>query len=310
MTKKTSKTAILLCTYNSRKFLAEQLDSFSRQSYANWTLHISDDGSQDNTLEIIKSYEHSWGCDKVSTEQGPKQGFAINFLSLVKNNNIQADYYAYSDHDDIWWNDKLERATTWLDSIPKDIPALYCSRTSLVDDGLNNIGLSPLFTRTPSFNNAIIQSIGGGNTMVFNHAARQLLKEIKRDEKVVSHDWLTYQVVTGCGGEVFYDSHPTLNYRQHDDNIIGANNSKTARFERVKAICRGGFRDWNTKNISVLDTIKPQLTPESLAVLEQVSLLRSDNLLVRIKAMMRLTIYRQSLIDNLGLCVAIIFKRV
>jgi hypothetical protein len=62
--------------------------------------------------------------------------------------DIKADYYSFSDQDDIWYKDKLERAIKWLKSIPSDIPALYCSRTQLVDDTGEDLGLSPLYTPT------------------------------------------------------------------------------------------------------------------------------------------------------------------
>lgn len=309
MAEKTSSIAILLCTYDSRKFLTEQLNSFDRQSHINWSLYISDDNSQDNTLDIIDNYKNKRPQRKISVQQGPQKGFSLNFLSLVNDTAIHSDYYAYSDHDDIWWNDKLERAVDWLDTIPSSIPALYCSRTCLVDDGLNNIGLSPLFSHPPSFANAIVQNIAGGNTMVFNNAARHLLQKINNEKGVVSHDWLTYQVVTSCGGEVFYDSHPTLNYRQHNENLIGANNHWKARLSRMKMLYLGVFREWNARNIFILESIKTDVSLDSHDILDQVRMIRDDSFLIRVKAILHLNIYRQTWLGNVGLIAAIIFKR-
>ena len=70
----------------------------------------------------------------------------------------------------------LQRALTWLATVPADVPALYCGRTELVSDDGRSYGFSPLFTRPIAFRNAIIQSLGGGNTMVFNKAAKRLLE--------------------------------------------------------------------------------------------------------------------------------------
>jgi len=86
----------------------------------------------------------------------PAEGFVANFLSLTCKASIEADYYAYSDQDDVWESDKLERAVRWLQTVPENIPALYCSRTRLVDAENNEIGLSPLFSKPPSFANALI----------------------------------------------------------------------------------------------------------------------------------------------------------
>jgi glycosyltransferase involved in cell wall biosynthesis len=115
--------------YNQgQHYLAEQLDSFSTQSYTNWELWASDDGSKDQTLEILEEYRQKWPTGRLSIYFGPAKGYAANFLQLTCNAGIKADFYAYSDQDDIWEKDKLERALRWLESIPENIPALYCSR--------------------------------------------------------------------------------------------------------------------------------------------------------------------------------------
>ena len=114
----------------------------------------------------------------------------------------------------MWYKDKLERALTWLATVPADVPALYCGRTELVSDDGRSYGFSPLFTRPIAFRNAIIQSLGGGNTMVFNKAAKRLLETTGKLE-VVLHDWWMYQLVSAVGGAIHYDPQPTLKYRQH-----------------------------------------------------------------------------------------------
>ncbi len=301
--------AILLCTYNGGKYLAEQLDSFDVQSHSNWRLWVSDDNSQDNTLDIIEDYRKIWGEQRISLRVGPQKGFAQNFFSLVNDCSIQEDYYAYSDQDDIWKQGKLARALEWLAEIPEGEPGLYCSRTCLVDEKQQKKGFSPLFTRFPSFENAIVQNIGGGNTMVFNNAARHLLQQVDVRDNIVSHDWLTYQIVSGCGGKVFYDRNPTLSYRQHKGNLIGANNDWNARLKRIEMLYRGEFRDWNTCNLAILNKIKPKLTINNRIVLEQLLQIRSDNFLSRLLGLRKLNIYRQTKFGNLALIVAIIFKR-
>jgi len=306
---KIADIAILLCTFNSEKFLAEQLDSIARQSYANWIVWVSDDGSQDNTIEIIESYRNTWGKHKISVQLGPQQGFSLNFLSLINDNRIQNDYYAYSDHDDSWHSNKLEKALEWLKAIPKETPALYCGRTCLVDNDLKVIGFSPLFRLPPSFANAIVQNIGGGNTMVFNNAARILLQKVDTKNGIVSHDWLAYQVVTACGGEVFYDNFPTINYRQHINNIVGANNHWRARVNRTKMLFCGTFRDWNASNILAIQSLDSSLNEKSRATIDHIHALRSDSLRIRIKELMKLKVYRQTWIGNLGLIVAVMIKR-
>lgn len=306
----TEKVAILLCTWHGQHFLAEQLDSFDRQSHGNWEVWASDDGSEDDTHEILAAYQVKWKAGRLSVHSGPAEGFVANFLSLTCNADIDSDFYAYSDQDDIWEADKLERAVRWLKTVPTNIPALYCTRTRLVDADNNEIGLSPLFSKPPGFGNALMQNIAGGNTMVFNKAARELLCQAGQNVPVVIHDWWVYLVVTGCGGQVFYDSSPSLRYRQHDNNMIGINLSWVARLKRLVMLGQGCFRQWNDGNIAALRTLWKYLTPENREILEKFEQARRMNLIPRLFYLKRCGIYRQTFLGDLGLIAAAIFKKI
>lgn len=304
------KVAILLCTYNGQRYLAEQLDSFQAQSHSNWAVWASDDGSEDDTPAILETYRKKWHSSRLFMHLGPAQGFAANFISLTCKASIEANYYAYSDQDDIWEVDKLERAVSWLETIPDKIPALYCSRTLLVGAASNEIGLSPLFSKPPSFANALMQNIGGGNTMVFNKAARALLSEASEETPVTTHDWWAYMVVTGCGGKVFYDSSPSLRYRQHDGNLVGMNASWLARFKRIRMLWEGRFQNWNDINIAGLRKLQHKLTPENRQTLECFASARQMSLIPRLIHLKRSGIYRQTLFGNLGLIAAAVFGKI
>lgn len=301
--------AILLCTFNGQRYLEEQLNSFDTQDHHNWTLWASDDGSTDNTIDLLSSYQNKWPKNRLNIKTGPSKGFAANFLALLNNGAINADYYAYSDQDDIWNRSKLSRAIRWLESMPRNIPALYCTRTQLIDEIGTNIGFSPLFKKSPGFANALVQNIGGGNTMVFNEAARNLMKEAGLVD-VCTHDWWTYIVVSGCGGNVFYDPMPSLLYRQHEANLCGSNQGWLARVVRIRMLWQGRFRQWNGKHIQALQKIRHQLTPESAQTLARFSKARDKALLPRIYGLKRSGIYRQTLLGNLGLVFGAVFKRI
>lgn len=304
------KVAILLCTYHGQRHLAEQLESFVTQSYTNWEVWASDDGSEDDTHAILKAYRQQWPAGQLSVRFGPAKGFAANFLSLTCKTIIEADYFAYSDQDDIWEADKLQRAVRWLETVPENTPALYCSRTRLVDSENNEICLSPLFAKPPSFANALMQNIGGGNTMVFNNATRALLQEAGVIFPLISHDWWTYMIVTGCGGVVFYDSEPSLRYRQHSSNLIGMDGRWKARLQRIFLLWQGRFRRWNDSNIAALRHLQHRLTPENQKTLEQFANARDMSLIPRLIHLKRSGIYRQTLLGNLGLIAAAIFKKI
>lgn len=305
-----AKVAILLCTYNGQAYLAEQLDSIAAQTYSNWDVWASDDGSTDDTRKILDVYKQGWRGGRLCIHVGPAKGVAVNFLSLVCKADVEASYYAYSDQDDIWEPDKIERAVRWLANIPPHIPALYCSRARLIDMQNKEIGLSPLFSRPTSFENALMQNIAGGNTMVFNNAARELLRYAGEDVPAVIHDWWVYLVVTGCGGRVFYDAYPSLRYRQHDGNLIGINASWSARFDRCRMYWQGGFRRWNDCNIAALHRLRDRLTPENSEILNRFAKGRELSLIPRLVYFKRSGVYRQTFAGNLGLIAAAIFNRI
>lgn len=307
---KLPKVAILLCTYNGQQYLAEQLDSFTEQTHTSWQIWASDDGSKDKTIHILQSYQRQWPAQRLTIIDGPRKGFVANFLSLTCNTAIQADYYAYSDQDDIWEADKIERAVQWLKTVAHDTPALYCSRTRLVDENNQELGLSELFTKPPSFANALMQSIGGGNTMVFNNAARALLQKAGINTPIVSHDWWAYIAITACGGKVFYDDTPTLRYRQYPSNLVGENLSWRARLKRIHMLWQGCFYEWNSINIAALQTLHSQLTPENRATLERFAKARQMSLLPRLIQLKKSGVYRQTIFGNLGLVAAAFFKKI
>ena len=184
--------AILLCTYNGARFLAEQLDSLGSQTHQNWVVFASDDGSTDQTLEILRQYEAKWPARKLTIRQGPQKGFCQNFLSLACDPDIKADYYAFCDQDDVWLPAKLEVALSNIVANQSDgVPYLYCGRSKYVTENLKPRGMSPLFVFPPSFRNALVQSIAGGNTIVFNQAAKLLLEKVG-PVYVPSHDWWSF----------------------------------------------------------------------------------------------------------------------
>lgn len=304
------KVAILLCTYHGEHYLAEQLDSFATQTHTNWEVWASDDASVDQTLDILKSYQSAWGSEKLSIKAGPQKGFAANFLSLLCNPCIEADFYAFSDQDDVWDEKKLSAALSLLGEVPSEIPALYCGRTLLVDEQNKEIGLSPLFSRPPCFANALLQNIGGGNTMVFNRSARNLVAVAGSQLNVISHDWWTYMVVTGCGGKVFYDPVPHVRYRQHINNLAGANQGLSASLVRLKKILHGRYRGWLDINMAALDTIKSKLTAENRIILDSFSRARKKPYFIKVLAIFFSGVHRQTVLGNIGVVVASLVNRI
>jgi glycosyltransferase involved in cell wall biosynthesis len=306
----TAQVAILLCTKDGAAFLDEQLASFATQQHTNWTLIVSDDGSRDTTREIVKRFAAS-RKQRVSFRDGPRKGVAANFLLLATDPTIEADYFAFSDQDDVWHEDKLRRALMWLVAVPVGLPALYCGRTELMTVDGRFCGFSPLFTRPPTFRNALIQNVAGGNTMVFNRAAKKLLEAAGVVEEVAWHDWWVYQLVSAAGGAIRYDPQPALRYRQHRDNLLGSNQGWRARVTRIAMMLGGRFRDWNTMSIGLLRRVPAHLIePQNREVLETFVQARSGSFRKRLENLRRSGVYRQTSLGNLALLVATMIKKI
>jgi glycosyltransferase involved in cell wall biosynthesis len=297
--------AILLCTYQGRPFLPAQLDSFAAQTRQDWTLWVSDDGSSDGTLDLLDEYRQRWGAERLTVVTGPGRGLTANFISMACRPEIHARAYAYADQDDIWDADKLDRGCRWIETVDSAIPALYCSRTRLIAADGRDAGLSPRFSRPPSFANALAQNIAGGNTMVMNAAARDLVAQAAAaGAEPVLYDWWMYLLVTACGGRVHYDPRPTLRYRQHGRNEIGANTRARDRAHNAQQMLRGRLRQWNDMNIAALDRIRDRIVPANRRVLDTFRLARSGGAAGRVSGLYRSGVRRQTFVGNVGLFVA------
>lgn len=303
------RTAILIATYNGGTFLPQQIASLSNQSLTMIDLWFSDDGSDDSTRAIINKTAMDWPKGEVHLLDGPQRGFAENFRSLIVNPNISAEYYAICDQDDLWDNDKLETALSWLSGQPEDRPAVFCSRTRIITEDGAFVRFSPLFHKTPSFRNAIVQSIGGGNTMVMNKAAHAVMQEACARTGFVSHDWWCYIIISGAGGVVHYSSEPKIGYRQHPNNAVGANNTWPARMQRVRMLLGGRFARWNERNLAGLAACEDMLALETRETIRLFSEARTGCFTKRLSALIRSGVYRQTVLGQLGLYLACALNR-
>lgn len=302
--------AILLCTYNGARFLAEQLDSLGGQTHQNWVAIASDDGSTDQTLEILQQYQSKWPAGKLTIRYGPQKGFCQNFLSLACDPKIKADYYAFCDQDDVWLPAKLEIALgKIIANQSANVPYLYCGRTIYVNENLKPNGMSPLFVFPPSFRNALVQSIAGGNTMVFNQSAKNLLENVGLVD-VPSHDWWLYILVTGSEGKVFYDSKGYIFYRQHQAAMVGGNNNFFAKFTRMIMVLQGRYKNWNAKNISVLISKNEILSESNKEVLTWFYKIRFAKLIDRMRILGICGVYRQTKFGTISLYIATILNKI
>lgn len=321
---KPKRVAVLLASYNGAAYLPMQLQSLADQSHSSIDVWLSDDGSTDGTVDIARKYASTWtkGAFNIQKRgevrnESPGQSIDLNlaasnlnFHSLATNPEIAADYYAYCDQDDVWEYEKLERAVSWLEKQAVAKPALYCSRTTIINERGEETGRSIQFAKPPAFSNAVIQNIAAGNTIVMNQTAFDAVRNSMVPGEFVSHDWWAYIVVTAMGGVVKYDPCPTLRYRQHDSNLVGENASWRARMIRLRFVMEGRFAAWNETNLKGLDRLYPGLEPDKQAVIDSLRAVRGSRPFQRLAALHRSKLHRQTGFGQISLYLACLLGKI
>lgn len=212
------RVAILLSTYNGEKYVEAQLDSILGQTYQNIRVYVRDDGSKDNTLLILKRYEEE---GKIRLFPGENIGFVKSFLWLLQNCE-KSDLYAFSDQDDVWKSDKVERAVSFLQNEKsiESIPFVYCSGFDICDEDLHvkekKEDLFLPFTIQKTITSGLT---GFGLTQMFNNPVRDMIidRPFPKLSRVFGHDTLVH-LIGLCWGKVIFDRESTVWYRRHGNN--------------------------------------------------------------------------------------------
>jgi len=222
----TDKIAILMATYNGEKYICQQIDSILSQTCKDWELYIHDDGSTDNTIAAVESYVEKYP-DKIHLIDGKSTGGAkYNFFYMF--GQVEAPYYMTCDQDDVWLEKKIELTYDKMLTIEDkaDISCLVYTELRVVDSELNTIadtmsGYQSLDCHKRTINQFILQNSVTGCTMMVNRALRDKMLRITDIDNTIMHDWWAALVAAQFGKTAFIDE-PTILYRQHGDNSLGA----------------------------------------------------------------------------------------
>ena len=306
------KVAIILGFYNGNRYISEQIKSIISQTHKSLQIFICNDKSTEKIYEsdIYSNMRFNSIISIINREKNI--GFAKNFLYGLKDAGSDFDYYAFSDQDDIWEDDKIEKSLQKINRFNSTKPVLYFSRTAYFShDGKIEIGSSKNFTKKKCFKNALIQNIAGGNTIVMNREARNLVVKSLISNKYIAHDWWCYQIITAAGGEIIFDSKKSVKYRQHSKNLIGSNKSFQERFTRLKTFYSGNFKEWTDVNIHNLILNKNLITNENLKILTTfINSRESNNILKRLTLYLKSGVFRQNLSENIIFLIGMALKKI
>ncbi|MFA5239542.1 MAG: glycosyltransferase family 2 protein [Phycisphaerae bacterium] len=222
---------ILLATYNGQEYLAEQIDSILAQSNQDWQLLIRDDGSDDDTVRIIEDYANRLP-DKIRLikDNVGRLGASLNFGKLLE--YADAEYIMFCDQDDVWLPNKIEMALNAMkaaEQVYPDKPILIHTDLKVADSELNTIADSmwiyqKLFPEAGNdLNRVMAQNVVTGCTMMINKKARAVSIPVP-DEAIMYDWWLALNVCRH--GKIVYVSIPSVLYRQHSGNEVGAKKAR------------------------------------------------------------------------------------
>lgn len=249
--------SILLATYNSERYIRDQLDSLFKQTYQDWKLVVRDDCSLDNTINIIMEYATRYPDKIVIVEnEGKKLHAYLNFYELLS--KIESEYYMFCDHDDIWLPNKIEISIKQMREIERDgIPVIVHTDMKVVDQDLNVIQesfwrYSKLLPEKSSFKEMVICNSANGCTMLFNHLAKVV--SLPNVNYAKMHDMLLNQSVAANGGVISPIYEKTVLYRQHSNNVVGAHKRGLKfylkKIKNLKTVVTNNYKDWKlSKNI-------------------------------------------------------------
>ncbi|HGA4157883.1 TPA: glycosyltransferase family 2 protein [Streptococcus agalactiae] len=215
------KVNILMATYNGEKFLAQQIESIQKQTFKEWNLLIRDDGSSDKTCDIIRNFTAKDSRIRfINENEHHNLGVIKSFFTLV--NYEVADFYFFSDQDDVWLPEKLSVSLEAAKHKASDVPLLVYTDLKVVNQELNILQDSMIRAQSHHANTTILPELTEntvtGGTMMINHA---LAEKWFTPNDILMHDWFLALLAASLG-EIIYLDLPTQLYRQHDNNVLGA----------------------------------------------------------------------------------------
>ncbi|HGI3867684.1 TPA: glycosyltransferase family 2 protein [Streptococcus agalactiae] len=215
------KVNILMATYNGEKFLAQQIESIQKQTFKEWNLLIRDDGSSDKTCDIIRNFTAKDSRIRfINENEHHNLGVIKSFFTLV--NYEVADFYFFSDQDDVWLPEKLSVSLEAAKHKASDVPLLVYTDLKVVNQELNILQDSMIRAQSHHANTTLLPELTEntvtGGTMMINHA---LAEKWFTPNDILMHDWFLALLAASLG-EIIYLDLPTQLYRQHDNNVLGA----------------------------------------------------------------------------------------
>ena len=247
------KIAVLLASYNGVKYIKEQIDSILNQKEVDVTIFISDDLSTDKTIEYLQDIYKDFK-NIVYLPSGSKFGGAgKNFFRLIRDVDFSSfDFISFVDQDDIWYEDKLIRAIKTIED--KQLDAYSSNVLAFWEDGKEMIINK---SSSQARYDYLFEAAGPGCTYVLKKDLAIFLQNFISENwedvnKIELHDWFIYAFARENNYKWHIDEKPSMRYRQHTSNQVGANDGLKAKLKRLKKVFSSWYREEIIKIIKVL----------------------------------------------------------
>lgn len=297
---------VMMSTYNGELYITDQIHSIMNQkSNCRIVLRIRDDGSKDKTCEIIKKLQIDYG-DRIELVEGQNLGYNGSFFELIKTAEGY-DYYAFSDQDDVWMEEKVQTAVEWMEkeSLVYNGPVLYASTSYLVEDDLIPYGTTRKQQRKFTLYNTIVQNICPGHNQFMNEKLVEIVKsKIANAEVYVYDSWVTNLAM--LFGRILFNNDPQTYYRQHNLNQLGAGaGSMKQLMTSIKHSKAGHGLKYRRQIESFVELNKDDMDKTELK--ELLYFINSKTFFTRFLFAIRTKLHRQKRIESIAFRCAIIF---
>ena len=266
-----SKICIFLAAYNGENYIVEQLQTILNQTQKPYKILINIDQSRDKTESIVKEFARTNPEIQILNSNKRFGSAAANFIHLLKNTDLtEVEYIALADQDDLWKQDKLEKAIQKLQQV-------YDGYSSNVEafwkDGRQKIILKNQSQQELDY---LFESAGPGCTFVMTKklalSLQEFLKGGQFDQLDNYHDWLIYAYARSNGFKWYIDPYPGVKYRQHNANVFGANVGVKAFISRIYRVLNGEGFNFAFRLMKELNLQDPFI--QSLFPVSRINLLR------------------------------------
>lgn len=300
-----AEVSIVMATYNGAAYIEEQIESLFKNTYTDWILEVSDDGSTDKTLEIVEKFQERYP-DKIIIYCNYEQfGATRNFLEAAV--RAKGKYVMFCDQDDVWLPDKIEKTLEFMKEREKtagNMPVAVFTDAKPVDAVLRTISESFFsynvldMTKTDLPHLLIENKVIGCTTMV----NRNLLNRITDFPNCARHhDWWV-ALIASVFGDLAYLDEVTMLYRQHGDNVVGSQSFFSYLVDRVKNIKvqRNALIKTEKQAWEFYEIYKKYILEEQAQILQDFAYIHAQNWIERRDRLFRHGFWKTGKARNIG----------